>query len=163
MCFVPSSVEGHFVMPRRQLDFRTIDDAIAELDRMEKSGCDPQGNWDLAQVCNHLSFFTEGSLDGHKFKVPWIFKALFGKMVLKRILSSRQMKVGGFTPQKQLPEPGGDATVAAARLRQSLIRMRDHKGDFIASPFFGYLTPDQWRELQTIHCAHHFSFLQPKA
>ncbi len=149
-------------MPRRQLELSTIDDAIAELDRLEKSGCEPQGNWDFAQVCNHLAFFTEGALDGHKFKVPWVFKALFGRMVLKRILSKRQMKAGVFTPQKQLPTPGGDAKAAAARLRRALIRTRDHPSEFVASPFFGYLTPDQWRELQTIHCAHHFSFLQPK-
>ena len=149
-------------MPQRELELGTINDAITELDRLERSGCTPLGNWDFAQVCNHLAFFIEGGLDGHKFKVPWIFKALFGRMVLKRILNKHKMKPGVFTPQKPLPEAGGDPKVAAARLRQALIRTRDHPGEFIPSPFFGYLTPDQARELVVIHCAHHFAFLQPK-
>ena len=29
------------------------------------------------------------------------------------------------------------------------------------SPFFGRLTPDQWRQLHLIHTAHHLSFLVP--
>jgi hypothetical protein len=149
-------------MRQRELNLRTIDDCIAELDRLEKSGCTPQGNWDFAQVCNHLSFFIEGGLDGYKFKVPWIFKALFGKMVLKRILTQRKMKSGQFTPQKPLPEPGGDPKAAASRLRTALIITRDHQGDFVPSPFFGYLTPEQARDLAVIHCAHHFAFLEPK-
>lgn len=149
-------------MPQRQLDFQSINDAIAELERLEKSGCTSLGNWDFAQVCDHLSFFVEGALDGHQFKVPWIFKAMFGRMVLNRILSKRHMKPGVFTPQKPLPLPGGDPKAAAARLRKALIRMRDHMGEFHDSPFFGHLTPDQWCELQTIHCAHHFGFLEPK-
>lgn len=150
------------MMPQRDLHFDSINEVIAELDRLERSGCTPGGNWDFAQVCNHLSYFIEGSLDGHKFKVPWIFKVLFGRLVLKRILTQRKMKTGVFTPQKPLPTPGADPKVAADRLRKALIRTRDHAGEFIPSPFFGYLTPDQSRELTVIHCAHHLAFLQPK-
>lgn len=149
-------------MAQRELDFRSIDEVLAEVNRLEKSGSTPLGNWDFAQICHHLAFFAEGSLDGHKFRVPWIFKALFGKSVLRRILTQRIMKPGRFTPQKPLPEPGLDPRQAAERLRKILGRMRDHRDEFIPSPFFGYLTPDQVLELTCIHCAHHLGFLQPK-
>ena len=65
-----------------------------------------------------------GSLDGHQFKVPWIFKVLFGRMVLRRILTNRKMKRGVFTPQKPLPEPGGDEIAAVTRLKTRLRELK---------------------------------------
>lgn len=149
-------------MPSRDLDFRTFAEAHAELDRLHRRGYEKLGNWDLAQICEHLAFFIDGTLDGHKIKVPWLFKVLFGRMVLKRILSQRRMKTGVFTPQKPLPEPGGDEGAAVDHLKDSLARLEKHQGEMFDSPFFGHLTPEQWRDLHLIHCAHHFGFLQPK-
>jgi Protein of unknown function (DUF1569) len=148
-------------MTPRELKFADFAAVRAELDRLQR-GYDKAGTWDLAQVCNHLDFFITGSLDGHRFKVPWLFKALFGRLVLRRILSGRKMKTGVFTPQKPLPEPGGDATAAVANLKVTLARFEQHQGKFHDSPFFGHLTPDQWRDLHLIHCAHHLGFLLPR-
>src|SRR5262245_25635913 len=100
---------------RRDLEFKTIADARAELERL-RTGCATLGQWNLGQTCDHLAFFIEGSMDGHQFKVPWLIKALFGRMVLRRILSSRRMKSGGPTPQKPLPSPSIDEATAVARL-----------------------------------------------
>ena len=99
-------------MPQRHLDFKTIAEARSELDRLHQGGYEKLGQWDLAQVCDHLAFFIRGSLEGFTFKVPWLFKVLFGKMVLRRTLSQGRMKVGVFTPQKPLPSPGGDEAAA---------------------------------------------------
>lgn len=149
-------------MPQRNLDFHDFPEVVAELDRLHAKGYEKTGNWDLAQVCNHLAYFIDGSLDGATYKVPWIFKALFGRLVLKRILSQRRMKVGVFTPQKPLPQPGGDEAAAVARLKQCIQRFQAHQGELQPSPFFGNLTPREWRELHLIHCAHHLGFLNPK-
>lgn len=149
-------------MTHRQLDFKGFAEVLAEIDRLHGCGYEKAGQWDLAQVCHHLSYFIEGSLDGHAFRVPWIFKVVFGRRVLKRILSQRRMKTGVFTPQKPLPEPGRDEVAAVNRLKQAIARLQSHQGELHASPFFGYLTPQQWRELHLIHCAHHLGFLIPK-
>jgi hypothetical protein len=148
-------------MGPRRLEFRGFADALAEVDRLHRHGYQRAGQWDLAQVCDHLTYFLKGSLDGHTFRVPWLFKFLFGRMVLRRILKGRKMKSGVFTPQKPLPAPGGDEAAAVTRFRQVVQRLEDHKGELHASPFFGYLTPDQWRELHLIHAAHHLGFLVP--
>jgi hypothetical protein len=150
-------------MQRRQLAFHDLAEVKADLDRLQRAGYERVGNWDLAQTCDHLAYFIEGSLDGHKFRVPWLLKALFGRLVLRRILSRRQMKAGVPTPQKPLPAPGGDPDAAADRLRRALDRLASHPGELHASPFFGYLTPQQWRDLHLIHCGHHLSFLVPRA
>ena len=148
-------------MTPRELHFADFAAVRAELDRLAR-GYDQAGNWDLAQACDHLNFFITGSLNGHRFKVPWLFKVLFGRLVLRRILSGRKMKTGVFTPQKPLPESGGDATAAVANLKATLARFEQHQGEFHDSPFFGHLTPDQWRDLHLIHCAHHLGFLLPR-
>src|SRR4051794_29700744 len=101
-------------MSRRDLSFNSVAAVQSELDRLHLSGANGLGAWNLAQTCDHLAYFIEGSLDGHQFKVPWIFKALFGRMVLKRILMNRKMKAGVFTPQKPLPDPGLDEVKAVA-------------------------------------------------
>jgi len=103
-------------MNPRDLAFTDFNAVRAELDRLQRGGYDKTGAWDLAQICNHLNYFMTGSLDGHQFKVPWILKILFGRMVLRRILTNRKMKRGVFTPQKPLPEPGGDAALAVDKL-----------------------------------------------
>ncbi|MFL5328297.1 MAG: DUF1569 domain-containing protein [Gemmataceae bacterium] len=145
---------------KRELKFESPREVKAELARLQ-AGYKPGGNWNLAQTCDHLAYFIEGSLDGHQFKVPWIFKFLFGRMVLKRILGSGRMKAGVFTPQKPLPAPDIDLAKSVARLNTALDRLEAHQGELQDSPFFGHLTPDQWRQLHMIHCAHHLGNLQP--
>jgi hypothetical protein len=149
-------------MQSRDLDFRDTKTVGEEIDRLHKDNYEKTGSWDLAQACNHLTYFIEGSLDGHPYRVPWFLKVLFGRLVLHRILKQRRMKPGGPTPQKPLPLPGDDEAAAVARLKQALQRLESHQGELHASPFFGYLTPQQWRDLHLIHCAHHLGFLIPK-
>lgn len=148
---------------QRQLEFKTFADVLAELDRLRQGNSTPLGQWDLAQACNHLAFFIEGSLDGHAFKTPWIFKVLFGRLVLRRILKTRRMKSGVPTPQEPLPQPGADEAAAVERLGRAIARLEAHQGELHDSPFFGHLTPQQWRDLHLIHCAHHLGMLMPKS
>ena len=116
----------------------------------------------LAQVCDHLTYFMQGSLDGFTFRVPWLLKVLFGRFMLRRILKQRRMKAGIPTPQKPPPPAGGDEAAAVAQFRQVVERFQAHQGELRPSPFFGHLTPQQWRDLHLIHCAHHLGFLAPK-
>jgi hypothetical protein len=150
-------------MQNRQLDLKDFDEALVEVDRLDKDGYEKAGQWDLAQTCDHLTYFIKGSLDGHPFKVPWLLKVLLGRLILRRILKTRRMKAGATTPQKPLPQPGGDQSTAVARFKDTIGRLRTHQGEMHASPFFGYLTPQQWRDLHLIHCAHHLGYLIPKA
>jgi hypothetical protein len=60
------------------------------------------------------------------------------------------------------PEPGGDEAAAVARLKKAINRLQAHSGEMHDSPFFGHLTPEQWRELHLIHCNHHLALLHPK-
>lgn len=146
-------------MQPRQLDFTDFSQVLADIERLQRQGYDRAATWDLAQTCEHLAFFIESSIDGPNYHVPWIFKVLFGRMFLKRILNQRTMKPGVPTPQKPLPLPGGNVEAAVARLKNAIDRFQKHEGDYFPSPFFGRMTPEEWRELHLIHCAHHLGNL----
>ena len=148
-------------MERRSLMFADLEGVRADLHNLRQLGYSKVGTWDLAQTCDHLGYFIEGSLDGWHFKVPWLLKVLFGRIALNQILRKNYVKVGIPTPQKPLPSPGGDEAAAVSRLEGLLERLRTRQGEFHDSPFFGHLTPDQWQQLHRIHCAHHLSFLIP--
>ena len=149
-------------MDPRQLELKGFPEVLAEIDCLQRSGYQKAGQWDFTQVCDHLTYFIKGSLDGHAFHVAWLLKSLFGRCVLRRILKKRKMKAGVFTPQKPLPAPGGDEAAAVARLKEVIGRLQTHQGELHDSPFFGHLTPEEWRELHLIHCNHHLGFLVPK-
>lgn len=148
-------------MPQRQLAFTDYAAVLAEVDRLHRGSYEKLGQWDLAQICEHLTYFMLASLDGARFRVPWLLKVLLGRLVLRRILKTRRMKAGTPTPQKPLPASGRDETAAVAHFKQTVERLQAHRGELVASPFFGYLTPEQWHDLHLIHCAHHLGYLQP--
>ncbi len=150
-------------MEQRRLEFKDFPEALAELERLHRGGYVKIGQWDLGQACDHLTYFVQGSLDGHPYRVPWLFKVLLGRLVLRRILKVRRVEAAGTTPQKPLPAPGGDEAAAVERYKQAIGRLQRHQGELHDSPFFGHLTPQQWHDLHLIHCAHHLGFLMPKA
>ena len=150
-------------MQPRDLELKNFDEVLAEAERLHRQCYARAGQWELAQVLDHLTYFMKGGLDGYTFKVHWIIKTLLGKMVLRRILSQKRMKRGVFTPQKPLPEPGGDEAAALTRFREMLKRFVDHQGDYQTSPFFGSVSREQSQELNLIHCRHHLGYLIPKS
>jgi Protein of unknown function (DUF1569) len=148
---------------QRELQFKDLTEAVAEAERLHRNGYVKNGQWDLAQICDHLTYFVQGSLDGYTFRVPWLLKFIFGRFMLRRILKQQRMSAGITTPQKPLPPAGGDEAASIHRFKQIIARLQAHQGELQPSPFFGYLTPEQWQALHRIHCAHHLSFLTPKA
>src|SRR5205823_8984937 len=64
-------------MKRRALDFRTIDEAVAEIDRLQKGGYEKGANWSLGQICNHAAIFVRGSIDGFTGPPPpWFIRII---------------------------------------------------------------------------------------
>lgn len=154
---------------RRSLHFNGLDDVVREVESLRASGYDRAGNWDLAQTCSHLAEWMRFPLDG--FPRPpapvramlWVMKNTFGRRQLRKVLATSSMPAGGPTMPETVATAGGDETVAAERLRQTVARFKAHTGPLHASPLFGELDRETATRLQLVHCAHHLSFLVPRA
>jgi hypothetical protein len=153
---------------RRQLRFEDLDEVVRDVEQLQTKGYTKAGNWDLAQVCDHLTDWMRYPVDGYPRSgciigtVLWLIKLTKGKKIVRSILSSGTMRAGGHTMPDTVHAPGGEESQAVERLRQTAQRFKAHGGDFRPSPLFGFLTRDEATKLQLIHCAHHLSFLIPK-
>ncbi|HMO37289.1 MAG TPA: DUF1569 domain-containing protein, partial [Gemmatales bacterium] len=108
------------------------------------------------------SYFMKGALEGYSFRVPWFVKKLFGNYFKNKILKSRRMKRGVYTPQNPLPASNLDEAEVVTDFLHLLDRFDKHPGEYQESPFFGKMSRDECRALNLIHCNHHLAFLLPR-
>ncbi len=153
---------------RRDLAFHSFDEVLADLDQLESSGYYQLGKWNLVQLCLHLNDWMRFPMDGFPKQILpirvllYLMKLMFGKSQFHKILQSGSMKAGMPTmPETVHPANSADRK-AIVDFRQTVCRMRDHRGAIHPSPLFGEMDLDAAQRLQLIHCAHHLSFLVPK-
>jgi hypothetical protein len=153
---------------RRELTFHDLDEVVADAERLLAHGYSQAGNWDLAQVCEHLSEWMRYSIDGYPRagcfigSMLWLMKITIGRKIFRKVLATGTMRSGGPTMKATVPEPGGEASAAVNRLKETVQRFNGHAGEYQPSPLFGRLNRDEALKLQLVHCAHHLSFLIPK-
>jgi hypothetical protein len=151
-------------MEHRALRFQSGDDVIAEIERLRSSGYTPQGNWNLTQICDHLSRTMRTVSEGAPRRFPWFFRRfLFGPM-LRRVIRTGRMARGIPAPGNLLPA-GPPATDDPALIDHciALIRkIQDRADPFPPHPLMDHLSALDNKKLQWIHAAHHLGFLAPK-
>jgi hypothetical protein len=148
-------------MKRRSLDFQTIDEVIADVDRLHRKGYRQGGNWNLAQACDHLAIFVRCSMDGFTGPpAPWYVR-LAAPLITRWMLKKRRMPEGYQAPAELMPRTEADETREVEELKQQLRRFSTYQGPLHRSPFGGDFSREIWHEMHLIHCAHHLSFLHP--
>jgi hypothetical protein len=152
---------------RRRLRFKTIDDALAEADRLaaaEREGRLKQnGNWPLGLMLGHLATWANFAHDGYPPEVcpAWPIRFMIG-LFKNRILTS------GMSPGMKIGRmPGGTLGLDPLSTEEGLARYHTAlrrlaaAAPTIASPVFGKLTHAQWIQLNLRHAELHFSHLAP--
>ncbi len=153
---------------RRELNFATLDDAVRDAEHLLAAGYDRAGDWDLAQVCGHLTEWLRYPMDGYPVQpapvrlVLWAIRKTVGPAKRREILATGKMPAGKPTLRESVAPPGGDPAEAVAGFRETVRRFRDHPGPFHPSPVFGAMARDEWLRLNAAHAAHHLSFLVPR-
>lgn len=162
MTVATSKVQG-----RRTLRFETVDDILAEVDRLSQArNIKTLGNWTAGQVCNHLALVMKGAMDGSRFKIPFPMNLVMPVFVWlrKKKMLSNPMPAGFQLPkaaaQEIVSEPVSTEEGLEA-LRTTLLRFKTDRKR-APSPVFGELTHDEWTQLQCRHCELHLSFLIPE-
>jgi hypothetical protein len=152
-------------VPRRALSLATIEDAIAELGRIEaaehRGSLRATGNWTPGQIMAHLAAWIEYGWEGYPMKSPpWVIRWAM-KLILRRILRV------GMTSGVRIPGVAGGTTGADAmetlagieRLRSALRRLAAAEPVRFESPAFGPITQADRVRLQLRHAELHLSFL----
>lgn len=150
------------VADRRKLQFNSLDDILAEVDRLGATRLRTLGNWTPGQILMHLSIPIVWCLDGAPVRAPWFIR-LFGWFVKNRFVKNPMP--AGF----QLPRSSAEHLIPAdtswedgvAALKKAIERLKTEPQRH-PSPFLGVLTPEQWIQLHCRHAELHLSFLVPE-
>ena len=149
------------VTGRRQLHFDSLDDILADVERLNQGQVKTLGNWSPGQVLRHLTIVMTGSMDGFRNRPPWFIR-LLGK-VMKRRMLTKPMSAGFQLPERALEELGPPPTEWAegvTMFREAVRRLKtDDKR--VPSPFLGAMTREEWDQLHCRHAELHLSFLAP--
>lgn len=159
------TIDTRKVTDRRKLRFESIEDAIAEVDRIvaaELAGTLRQmGNWTAGQNLGHIAAWIEYGYDGYPVPRPPFFVRWILRLMLGRILRD------GMPAGKRIPGvPQGTAgteqyptDVAAERLRRAFRRLKNREPALHHSPAFGEMSFDDRIRLNLRHAELHLGFL----
>jgi Protein of unknown function (DUF1569) len=159
----PCRVDTRKVAGRRALRFESIDQIMADVDRLveaERAGrlkC--LGNWTLGQTLGHLATWAEYSYDGAPVKAPFFIR--WAVWLRKRSLLYGPMRAGIRIPGIK----GGTLATEPMPLDEALGRMRRAmdrlkcEAPSAESPLLGLLKHEEWIALHSRHAELHLAFL----
>jgi hypothetical protein len=145
---------------RRPLNFASLDRVMPDVDRLLE-GHKTVGNWNLGQICSHLTGAITSTIDGFRFQAPWMVRKTVGPLRLRRALRASRFPEGAPLPEKYVPTPDKDARAEAEALRAALRLLSAHTGPLAVHPFGAKFSRAEWERFHCIHCAHHLSFVLP--
>ena len=150
---------------RRDLHFDSIEEALAEAERLAASDVKTTANRSYGQILEHLARTLDvvtGHTTGLSVPLPlrWIMR------IGRPWVLARPMKPGFNLPSQAQSTlwPSDEVSVAdgMAHFREALERFRQAES-LPKHPLFGTMTRDQHEQLQCRHCELHLSFVYPQA
>jgi hypothetical protein len=152
-----SKVEG-----RRELHFATLDEMLAEAERLAAArNVKVLGNWTLGQALGHLAAAMDMAVDGSSIRPP-LFIRLMGPLFKKQVL--KKMRPGYSLPpdaaKNLVPPPSISTEEGLKKFRTAAARLKASP-DRAPSPFLGRLTQRESDRLQLSHAELHLSFFIP--
>lgn len=152
---------------RRKLRYETIDDVMADVDRIvaaDKAGklrC--TGNWTAGQAMGHVAAWANYAYDGFPFPPPPWFVRVILRFLKKKYLRG-SMPAGVRIPKAETGTYGTEllsTEEGAARLRKALERLRSGEEARYDSPAWGKMPLDERIAINLRHAELHLSFLNP--
>ena len=150
------------VQNRREVQYTSLQDVLADAERLTQGNFNTLGNWSAGQIFLHLAKSFNDSIDGSDMRLPWYLK-LLGPLLKNKLLR------GPMAPGVKLPEsvakvtvPGPTSTEEGMAALRSAIARLESESKRAPSPFLGAMTKDEWNRLHLNHSALHMSFLVPQ-
>ena len=151
---------------KRELKLETLDDIVAEANRLLAAGYTSHGKWNLAQACFHISEWARFPMDGYP-KPPWFMRMIFGALgafgVIERMkngILQNGFKAGTPTAPQTVVGPNAmNDQEGVAKLTETIERMKSFEGPIHPSPLFGEMDHDTFTKVTLLHAEHHLAFL----
>jgi hypothetical protein len=154
------------VAGRRHVHFESIDEVLAEVERIRTADQDgvleTLGNWSAGQILAHVAAWIEYGYSGYPLKAPpfplnWILRWM-GKRMLKT----------GMNPGVRIPnvkegtfgQDVMDVGEAADRLSRALVRLKNGEQCQYDSPAFGPMSHEDRIKLNLRHAELHLGFIR---
>jgi hypothetical protein len=160
-----AQVETGKIKNHRSLRFESVEDALAEIDRIQsadgRGALKTVGNWTPGQILSHVAAWIEYGYDGYPLKPPPFFIRWILKWQVKKYLRDGMPK-GVRIPGVPEGTYGADdipTPAAAARLRQAFLRLKNGEPARFDSPAFGRMSHDDRIRLNLRHAELHLGFL----
>ncbi len=148
---------------RRELVFNSLDEAVADAERLAAGEVRTVGNHSFGQILEHLARthdMASGKTAGPK--MPWHMRMMMPLM--KNSILNGPVKPGFKLPAKAeayfWPDQEFDVQEALQHLRES-VENYNKNGPLPVHPVFGKATKEQIDRLNRQHCAMHLSHVHP--
>jgi hypothetical protein len=155
-------VDSKSVTNRRRIHYNSLDEFVADAERLAATEVQMLGNWSLDQIFGHLAFSMNSSIDGFSFGVPKPIRPIVRLFFKKKFLEG-PINPGFKFPAKAaavaLPEPS-DVQEKLNDLRAAVHRIKTETKR-APNPGIGPLTVDEWTQFHLRHAELHMSFAKP--
>ena len=153
-----AKVEG-----RRKLAYTSLEEVLADADRLSSGPVKVLGNWSAGQVFKHLALAYHGSIDGITITFPWPLRLMAG--VFRKKLISGQMPAGYTLPSEgtKAMAPGPTSTEEGLADLHAAVARLERESHRAKHPMFGAIGKEEWHKIHLQHASLHMSFLVPLA
>src|ERR1700685_4385003 len=150
------------VANRRRGEYESLSALLADAELQAASRHRTLGNWNLAQIFDHLSRSLRVAVEGTHAAFP--LPARIFLRPLRTRFFSRPLKPGFHVPPKleAVLRPGTELSIERSlqQLRDAVVQFECAK-QLASHPAFGRLTPEEWRQITLRHAELHMSFVVP--
>lgn len=144
----------------RDIKFKSLEEAIAEVKRLENLPKKTTGVWSYYQILDHCAEGIESSMDGYKGSAPWLIRKTIGQMMKHKTFLQGFMDHGGLNPTAPKTREEGDEKKAQERLFNAINRFKNFTGKLQLHPFFDELSREEFEKLHSYHIANHLCFVE---
>lgn len=147
---------------RRRLRFETLDEVVAECERLAAGDVRTVGQWTYPEILEHLAQGIDALYDGFGFRAAWWVR-LARPVIRWKVF--RSMPAGFRLPPEAVslfPHRSVETTAALDHLRRSMARLETEPHRH-PHPALGRLTREEARLLTLRHCELHLGFVLPGA
>lgn len=152
------TVKTSKVQGRRQVQYASYADLLADAEHLAGCKVKTLGNWSLGQILKHVAQATDSSIDGSGFVLPapvrWVFTLLMKRKFLTQPLPA------GFKAPKQYQPQDTSVEEGLALLRNAIAR-QEAEQQRVMHPAFGMISKDEWTLFNLRHAEMHMSFVAP--